>query len=327
VSGTLQGGNASVGGIIRASIWSGAAASRVDLHPSSATGGSTVLGLSQSLNKQLGYTVVSGVTNAALWTGSSASYQNIHPPGAGRSEARAIDINIVGIATYGGENHAMMWAGASPSTFVDLNPAGAVRSVANDIDNNYTVGSATFSGSPRASFWATGSSAAWIDLHPSAATTSVAHGIQSSLGTFGVVGTVTYSGSPRATLWTSLSSAATVDLHPSAATTSVAVKTFGGMQVGSADFAGRTHASLWNSSASSWEDLSLSLAGTWTFSQATDIWSDGSTIYISGHGANPSTGQLEALLWTRPIPTPATAAIFALAAGFASRRRRSASHS
>ena len=74
--------------------------------------------------------------------------------------------------------------------------------------------------------------------------------------------------------------------------------------------------------AESWEDLSLELSGSWSRTEATGIWSDESFIYISGHGFNLDTGRTEALLWTRAIPAPGSAALLAAAGLMTSRRRR-----
>ncbi len=66
------------------------------------------------------------------------------------------------------------------------------------------------------------------------------------------------------------------------------------------------HASLWSGTAASWVDLTTYLPGHWTNTVAQDIWSDGATTYIAGHGTNLDTGRGEAILWshTNSVPEP-----------------------
>ena len=206
---------------------------------------------------------------------------------------------------------------------IDLNPSGAVRSVANDVSNNNPVGTATFGSSQHAGSWTISSVPIWNDLNPSGAVSSVAHGIDASVFNFDVVGSATFSGSPRAALWTSPSASSWVDLNPAGATTSVAFATFNDQQVGSATFSGSSRASFWNGSAASWEDLSLVLPGSWSSTVATGIWSDGSNTYISGYGVNNATNGLEALLWSQPaIPEPTSLTLLGLGSVILLRRRR-----
>ena len=68
----------------RASLWSGTAASWVDLHPGSGDSSAFAIGAGQ----QVGQADVAGLTHASLWTGTAASWVDLHPPGvSGRSFA------------------------------------------------------------------------------------------------------------------------------------------------------------------------------------------------------------------------------------------------
>ena len=95
-----------------------------------------------------------------------------------------------------------------------------------------------------------------------------------------------------------------------------------GYQVGFTLTAAGRHASIWSGTAASWEDLSLALTGSWEYSFANDIWADDTTQYVVGYGLNNSTGIVEALLWTRPIPTPGAAILLAFSGIAVARRRR-----
>src|SRR5438105_2323415 len=52
------------------------------------------------------------------------------------------------------------------------------------------------------------------------------------------------------------------------------------------------------------------------------IWSDGSAVYIAGFGIHSSDGLYSAMLWSQPVPEPATA--LGLFFGFCLVRRRQA---
>jgi len=120
-------------------------------------------------------------------------------------------------------------------------------------------------------------------------------------------------------LWTG-SAASWVDLHPAGSTGSEALGTCGTYQVGWAQFNNQLHAGVWNGSSDSWDDLSFTLPGSWDLSVAEGVWSDGSTLYITGSG-HTSDGLDVALLWSRPIPTPGAAGALLLAALITTRRR------
>jgi hypothetical protein len=115
-SGGKQVGYAHVNGKYRASLWSGSAASWVDLHPDGAD-------KSQALDvfgsRQVGFVMYGNRVNAALWMGTKGSFVNLQQYLSGtytESRANAIyqDIQftyIVGSAfNYDTErNEAVMW--------------------------------------------------------------------------------------------------------------------------------------------------------------------------------------------------------------------------
>jgi hypothetical protein len=305
--GLQQGGGAMIGGLLHASLWSGSAGSRIDLHPVGPDE-SIVTAFGPSVfNFQAGFTIVGGLTRAAVWRGSAATWVDLHPSWATRSEIKGAGTDgyyLAGIVVTAGQTHACCWSAPYPGFGADINPSGAVQSVANATSGrDWCVGSATFSGNPRAVVWYMRDAidhpgGSWIDMNPAGAITSVANGIDSISPRFQTVGSATFSGSPRAGFWTALSAASWTDLHPSAATTSVALGTWKGEQVGSATFSGTSRACMWRGSAETWEDLSLLLTGSWSSTVASNIWGDATTTYISGYGVNNATGLVEALLWT-----------------------------
>ena len=97
---------------------------------------------------------------------------------------------------------------------------------------------------------------------------------------------------------------------------------YAGQQVGWAIVGGVFRASLWSGTAVSWEDLSMALTGSWGDTEASSIWSEGSTIYIAGNGFNNTSGRGEALIWTTPVPAPGAGALLGLGGLVFTRRRR-----
>ena len=143
-----------------AGLWTGTAASWIDLHPAGSTS-SIAYGTSGS--QQVGRAIVGLVGRASLWTGSAASWIDLHPAGSTHSHALATSgANQVGAAIIGGVNRAGLWSGTAGS-WVDLSPAGALHSSAAGVADAHQAGTAFVGGRNRASFW-TGTAASWEDL-------------------------------------------------------------------------------------------------------------------------------------------------------------------
>src|SRR5205085_881455 len=105
-----QGGMARVGGVARASLWAGTAASWVDLSPPGATF-SAVLGMYPG--RQAGWAQLGGVSHAGMWTGTAASWVDLHVPGSIGSMVRDLD-NLQLVGNYADANfigHAALWEG------------------------------------------------------------------------------------------------------------------------------------------------------------------------------------------------------------------------
>jgi hypothetical protein len=113
---------AQIGGIDRASLWSGTAASWVDLTPSTASS-ALVNGIWGG--QQVGWASIGGVEHASLWSGSAASWLDLGSflgDGFTRSEARGIWSDgsytyVVGVGHNGATDHdeAVMWIAAVPA--------------------------------------------------------------------------------------------------------------------------------------------------------------------------------------------------------------------
>jgi hypothetical protein len=239
-------------------------------------------------------------TIAALLTAGLASTAlaqwtvvNLHPVGAVDSYTYyGSGGQQVGQVTIGSETHASLWNGSSAS-WVDLNPAGASESVANDAEAGVQYGYASVApGVPHASMWL-GTPGSWADLNPPGADDSWVMGVssahQAGIATIGgayhaglwagtacswvdlhpagydssrthsisgnqQVGQATIGSQAHAFMWTG-TAASWVDLNPSGASASTALRTDGVQQVGSANFAGFNHAGYWTGSAASWVDL------------------------------------------------------------------------
>jgi len=115
-------------------LWTGSAASAVDLHPAGFT---SSLAWGVGSGQQVGYGFIQYNTNkkggssvvqchALLWTGSAASVVDLHPAGFASSGALSVaGGQQVGYGTCtDGTQHALLWTGRAASA-VDLNPPGS----------------------------------------------------------------------------------------------------------------------------------------------------------------------------------------------------------
>ena len=302
LDGTTVVGSVVVSGGIspHASIWSGTAASWIDLNPAGAEHSN---GFGAGGGVQVGYVSIGPGPFASLWTSSAASWVNLHPAGASYSYAYGTDgLQQVGQVTYGVFDHrAGLWNGSAAS-WVELAPSGATDSTAYDVHAGQQVGVATVGGITRASLWQ-GTAASWIDLHPPGALLSIARGTRDGVQ----VGIVVVGGITRASMWFG-TAASLVDLHPTGALESRANAVYNNRQVGSVYFGGSPSAAIWTGTADSWVDLSALLPANYVESEATDVWDDGNTVFVVGYGYNALTGNYAALLWTRPVNVPPIAA-------------------
>lgn len=133
-------------GSTKACVWSGTAASYVNLDPGVSTH-SAAFGAGGG--KQVGFAKVLGEFRASLWSGTAASWVNLHPIVAVSSAAYAIHgEHVVGKVSIAGVDHASLWSSTAAS-WVDLHaqlPPNYLWSVAADIfvgsDTTFIVGNA-----------------------------------------------------------------------------------------------------------------------------------------------------------------------------------------
>ncbi len=276
-----------------ASLWSGTAASWVDLHPAVANY-SQADGIGGG--QQAGYARVGGNDHASLWSGTAASWVDLNPAGVPDSYCLGVGGGQqVGYAVVDNIYRAALWSGTAAS-WVDLTPAEAIGfSEAHGVEGGRQVGWVDVGGTGHASLWS-GTAASWVDLSPAGAT-----GPSFALGIGGgqQVGYAGVGGYDHASLWSG-TAASWVDLAPAGSPNSRAFGVSGGQQVGYANpGASYVHASLWSGTAASWVDLHTFLPAEFTSSIAYGIWSDGVNTYVVGYGSNGFTSA--ALLWTQTL--------------------------
>lgn len=307
-----QVGDASIGGAYHAGIWSGTAASWMDLNPAGYMGASSIWGVSGE--EQVGY----ASNHAALWRGTARSFVDLHPTGYQDSYASGVfDGQQVGYAhlsmlTY----HASLWNGTAGS-WVNLNPAGNFMSHAYDTNGVNQVGSVGFSTDEHATMWS-GTAASHVDLHPAGAYgyASAAYSISDGQQVGHVGG--------NAALWSG-TAASWVNLSPAGYGQSFAWGVSNGRQAGYAWFGGSQHAGMWSGTAASWIDLHSLLGANYTSSQGRDIDVRGDEIWVTGWASDSVSKYTEAVLWHYVVPEPSGFLALGsglLALGGLSRRRR-----
>lgn len=158
-------------------IWSGSAASAVDLAPTGALN-STAFAISGS--RQAGFANFTGTANAGYWTGSAASFVNLHPTGSTGSYGRATDGTRVGGYAYFGDFNAkpLLWAGTTADAYTNLLPSGMTTGAIYGMSGSQQVGYAGNANSLlsyRAAIW-TGTAESFVNLNPSGANYSMLYG-------------------------------------------------------------------------------------------------------------------------------------------------------
>jgi hypothetical protein len=152
-------GSPSTGGS-HALLWSGSAASAVDLHPAGGFNFSAAnsIGAGQQVGSASG-TATAAQSHAFIWTGTAASAIDINPAGFLSSSAFGTDgVNQVGYgANASSSQEALLWTGSAASA-VDLGPGFAVG-----VYGNQQVG---YGPGNHARLW-TGSAASAVDLNGS----------------------------------------------------------------------------------------------------------------------------------------------------------------
>lgn len=290
INSTSQVGYVLAGGY-RASLWTGTAASWVDLNPAGANS-SQAFGCDGG--NQYGYATVTGLQRASMWSGTAASWVNLTP--AGMAPAVVYDSSggaQAGFVTSGGFKHASMWAGTAGS-WVDLHPGGTfANSVATDIAGGIQGGyGTTAQGISHALKW-TGTAASAINLTPAGASSS---GVSCVSNTGILGGQATFSGLTQGGIWSG-TAASWVSLHPAGAQLSRVSDMSGNTQVGDIIVSGSNRACLWKGTAASMVDLHAVLPADFDYSFAKAVVVDGGNTYVFGYGFNTTTDQEEAILW------------------------------
>ncbi|MCY2958927.1 MAG: hypothetical protein NTY35_02090 [Planctomycetota bacterium] len=221
----------------RPALWSGTAASFVDLTPTDWVYPAYVTGVDGGI--QCGNLLHILSSYAGYWTGSAASWTYLTAcPFVNSTSVLAVHAGqLVGSGQVGGRQHAFLWTDVSAAC-LDMHPAtlaGSGTSAALAVHAGQQAGwTQADSGLPQhAALWS-GSAASWVDLHPIGVEASIVYGISGAYQ----VGTVTVGSQQRASLWSG-TAASWVDLQaflPANTTSSVATGVW-------TDAAGVTHIS------------------------------------------------------------------------------------
>jgi hypothetical protein len=194
-----------------------------------------------------------------------------------------------------------------------LNPSPQANSIAYAIAGNQQAGTVYLPTGPHAAIWS-GAAASFLDLNPPGARTSE---ILATTGTQ-QAGFAAMAGAAHAGIWSGTADSF-VDLHPAGATDSKAHATTGAYQAGIAWYEDPVswrvkHAMLWFGSADNYFNLHPVLGTGFYESEASSLWTDGTTILVAGH-ARTQEGYARPILWTITVPEPGIGAFLVTAAG------------
>lgn len=301
----------------QAALWSGNAASYVNLAP---TGAYASVAFGTDGVHQVGYTQASAGSivpvRAVMWSGNASSMVDLTPAGYESALASAVQggqqVGNARVSMSSNRIVAALWSGSAQS-FVNLTPNDDGSAIA--VYGGRQAGQVLPSGgASRAALWS-GTAESRVDLHPSGFTSSVVLGMDA---TQQVGYAVRPGGLTVAGVWSG-SAESFVSLQPAGVLDSRANAVFSEYQVGVANNA----PAIWNGTAQSMEFLPFP-AGIPRFrGEASGVWADATTLYVSGWIEDLNFNQLsKAVLWTRPIPTPGSLAVLALAGVVSVRRRR-----
>lgn len=297
-------------------IWHGSPSNYDDLNPAGSNN-SMIAGAHG--NTQGGFAVFNSVAHAAMWQGSAASFVDLHPAGSTGSSVTAVYGGMQGGAAHVPRQHAALWSG-SAATFLDINPIPGGTSAVYGMGPGQQVGSYDDGASNgRACTWA-GTAASMVDLNGTfeasfAYGTDGVHQVGAAEITPGSrLHAIRWTGTP--TSW--------IDLTPAGADSAEAYGVTGSFQTGFVYFGTTPFASVWSGSSQSWLNLHQFLPSGYMSSRAYSIVETPTQLIVGGYAVNTAGTEAHAVMWSMPVPEPATLAGVSFAALlFLGRRRRS----
>jgi hypothetical protein len=258
---------------------------------------------------------------AAAWAGSGATYVDLNPAGFDFSAVLAASgDHQAGWAQVqtSTDEHAMIWSGTAASA-VTLHPAGAISSVAYAMTQTHQGGQVVLpiAFGFRAALWS-GTPESFVDLHPPDRGRSSVFGMfgDQQVGEASVLG-----GNTHAALWNGTVQSYR-DMHPYPTGLSQMLATCGSAQVGyvnSSSIGAGIKAGIWFGTPESFLNLAQFLPPGAGSSVATCIEFRDGVYTVGGYARYSNIDQ--PFVWVG-VPSPASAAAWAMAGIFAARRKR-----
>ena len=290
----------------RAALWTGSAASYIDLHP--ASGYFRTFAAATDGPIQGGYGTLdagASISHALIWRGSAATVIDLHPagvPGYDISQVFGAGEGLqAGLITGSGAvfEHAALWAGSAVA-FTDLHPTGYLSSRANAISRGEQAGEAQDQNFDNHAMVWRGTAASAVDLHPAGYSASRAFATDGAQQGGEGEGVFNMRFETHALLWAG-TAASVIDLHPAGYDSSDVRGIAAGVQAG--HIAGPAtgfddHAAVWLGSAATVLDLHQFLPPGTVDSQAFGVSTDGTIVGEAGTGT-----AIVAVLWV-PVPPP-----------------------
>lgn len=190
----------------RAALWSGSAASHVNLNPAWSLHS---IAYAATETHQAGYVTTSPnfQVRAGFWSGTAESFVDLHPGGVSSTAYAMAGNQQGGMVNYNGTAQAALWSGTAAS-HLSLHPLGPLGQFEHSSILGMTTNQQVGYAGGHAALWF-GSAGSFRDLHPAGA------GFSEARATIDVIqaGYATFDSQPHAILWFG-SATNYLDLHP-----------------------------------------------------------------------------------------------------------------